>query len=580
MDFRKIIQFCVVFLIGFNLWVWTSIFGSVYGENAVYFFDVGQGDAQLIVLSAENTSDSVKILIDGGAGKSILQSLDLVESGIRNNYIDILVMTHPHLDHFGGFVDILKNYEVGIFISNGHEENSESFLSLKSELERKNVLVLYLKEGAVINFDKTNLFIISPDDSTLRNDNLNEASIVIMMKYGLDENAFKILFTGDIGFSTENVLLKKYDLKADVLKVGHHGSKYSTGINFLSFVDPVVGIISVGKNKYGHPAGEVLELLKLAGVQVYRTDEAGTIKIVLDDVSKSGDKLNERNFFADVVAFFIGGYKNEEITTLYSGDLEKTEQESTLVPYQICSYNSSSNPTKKNLGINEVAWMGSGSGASHEWIELRNLTGGAVDLSGWQILNENERIKILFPQKSVFNKEYILLARNGVEDVLGIEVDLGFTGSIRNSKEGLRVFDNQCRLVDEVLAFPSWPAGNNTNKKTMELVSGKWVDSVHPGGTPGKRNTGSSQNILDNVSDSKSTKNSFVGSIKGCASDQININTASKNDLMKIRHIGSARADGIIENRPYVFLEELVKVAGIGEGRLSDIISEGKACVE
>ncbi len=597
MNLKKLKKIALILLVGFNFWTWSILFASGSSGNAVYFLDVGQGDAQLVVLDSGKRFPPVKVLIDAGEGRRVLDPLDMASGHANDKYIDILIMTHPHLDHFGGFDEILRRYEVGLFITNGHElPDSIQFENLLRELEINEVPVLNVKEGAKIKFRNTSFFVISPDDFLLDKGDLNEASVVIMMEHvraggNLNDDIAKVLFTGDAGFPAEEILISKgYDLKADILKVGHHGSRHSTGPNFLTAVSPAAGVIGVGNNRYGHPTQEVLDLLELVGAAVYRTDEHGTIKIVLDvdgfneKASEGGGKTRVDAFFASVSDIFTGAYLSDSMTVLSLDELRKNKGEIELVSYKSCSYGAVGEKARRNVVINEVAWMGAASGHSHEWIELRNVSGAPVNLSGWQLINENERIHAMFPQQSIFEKEYILLARNPAVDALRLNPDLVFTGVIRNSNEGLRLFDNECRLVDEVLAFPSWPAGDNASKKTMELVSGVWVDSLNPGGTPGARNTGSpappQSSGIQNVGTSVlPTAGSSASS--GCSPGQININTAPKTDLIQIRHIGDARADSIISNRPYSSVSDMQsKVSGIGESRIKDIISEGLACAE
>ena len=324
----------------------------------------------------------------------------------------------------------------------------------------------------------------------MENESLNEASLVVMLEAGKS----RALFTGDIGFSTENVLLEKgYNLKADALKVGHHGSKNSSGENFIAAVQPMVSIIGVGKNRYGHPTPRVLETLGLAGSKVYRTDSDGTIKIILDkDKGVFGMRKNLPELIASITEIMTGGYKNQDMVIVSLSELQNEPKSFLLTPYTSCSFQSAGKPSLGETApiiINEVAWMGSNQSFTHEWIELRNISGDVVNMSGWQIINENEKIHVTFPQQSIFDEQFMILARSAANDTLEPDADLIFSGSIRNSNEGLRLFDNNCRLIDEVSASPSWPAGDNRTKQTMERTNDfGWVNSLTTGGTPGREN--------------------------------------------------------------------------------------------
>ena len=156
------------------------------------------------------------------------------------------------------------------------------------------------------------------------------------------------------------------------------------------------------------------------------------------------------------------------------------------MPFKECRFTSQSKPAHTPVILSELAWMGSTGGATHEWIELKNLSGKGVNMPGWQLINENEKLHITFPQQSVLKEQFTILARKAANEALNLNAPITFTGSIRNSGEGLRLFDNNCRLIDEVLAPSRWPAGDNKTKQTMERESDlSWKTSIKVGGTPG-----------------------------------------------------------------------------------------------
>ncbi len=483
---RKILaQLAILIAVGLTGWVWFGIFSTQNISSTTYILDVGQGDGQLVVLPSENGRSAIKILIDGGKDRRVLDALDEALGTLNNKYIDIVLMTHTDLDHMGGLVEVVKRYDVGLFVSNGRTADSDAFKALGSELSTRKIPTITLLEGDHIRYGANDLFIMSPDKILVKSATVNEAGIVAM----LSTEDKKILFTADIGTPTENKLLAKgYDLRADVLKVGHHGSKNSSGENFLAAVRPSVSVIGVGKNSYGHPTARVLETLELAGSRTYRTDESGTIKIPLsgDEMYRS-PKSDATGFVASIASIISGDYKKDALTTVSLIEAAEEGDDFALIPRKECSFSSGEAPTYSPVILNEIAWMGSEGGATHEWIELRNTSGKELNLSGWQILNENERLHMTFPQKSSFNKQFIVLARSAANDSLGLEADVIFTGSIRNSNEGLKLFDNNCNLIDEVFASPSWPAGDNKTKKTMgRLGDLSWTTSTNSGGTPGR----------------------------------------------------------------------------------------------
>ncbi|MDO8518013.1 MAG: lamin tail domain-containing protein [bacterium] len=491
---KTIVQLAAVVGVGLTLWLWFGIFGAHATPSTLYVLDVGQGDSQLVVLASENGRSAIKILIDGGRDKSVLAALDTALGNANNKYLDLVILTHTDLDHLGGLIEVARRYDIGMFISNGRTAVSEAYNALQKVLTERDIHTLVLLEGDTIRYSGNRITVLSPDRALLGNKEVNESGIVVMLTANQQAGGVKVLFTADIGFPAEQALLtKKYDLAADILKVGHHGSKYSSGENFVAAVRPLVAVIGVGKNSYGHPTPRVLQTLELAGSRVYRTDESSTIKIPLSIEAGTSVQTptTPAGTLAAVASIMTGGYKNTGITTVSLRHAREETNKFSLVPHEECSFHSGSNPKHSPVIINEVAWMGSLSGATHEWIELRNLSPVSVNMSGWQILNENERLRITFPQQSVFNQPYMVLARSAAQSALGFDATLTFAGALRNSNEGLRLYDSECNLIDEVPVSAKWPAGNNTSKQTMERTTNlSWVTSQGAGGTPNKANTG------------------------------------------------------------------------------------------
>ena len=263
----------VLFLVIFDIFIWGQIvFGGSNENLEVYFLDVGQGDSELIVLPG-----NVKILIDGGPNNKILKELSSVLKP-TDRYIDLVILSHPELDHFSGLTDVLKRYQVGAFVSNGRRGNAPAFRDLEKIIKENKIAAVVLAENDKIKYLKNSFNVLSPSKNLLQSAELNDTTLV--MKFENEE--VKILFTGDIGENIEEFLIKKYDLSADVLKVAHHGSKFSTGENFLKKATPKISVIEVGKNSYGHPTAETLNGLASIGAQIFRTDKDGTIKFVID----------------------------------------------------------------------------------------------------------------------------------------------------------------------------------------------------------------------------------------------------------------------------------------------------------
>lgn len=264
---------CALFVI--DLILWGVVFSAPSGgSTALYFLNIGQGDSELVELAG-----GVHVLIDGGpSGKALLENLANVLPPTKK-YIDLIVMTHPQADHFAGLIDVLKNYEVGAFISSGRKADVSGYPELHDLLEKKQVPYIQLKEGDSIKYGDAIFSVLSPSSQDMLSGEFNDVAIVML----LETPEFKALYTGDIGENIEKKLAQKYDIDVDILKVGHHGSKFSSSAGFLKEVSPQFSIIEVGKNTYGHPTAEALKRLKEFGDKIFRTDKDGIIKIVYEN---------------------------------------------------------------------------------------------------------------------------------------------------------------------------------------------------------------------------------------------------------------------------------------------------------
>lgn len=245
----------------------------------VAFLDVGQGDA--IYIEAPNKK---QILIDGGRDQKVLHALsDVMPFADRS--IDILLGTHPDADHIGGLYYVLQNYKVSTIFEPGAKSESKIYQSFQNEITDQKIPHIVARRGTDIVLDAKNnvvLHILYPDQNPIGWDT-NDTSIVIMLSYG-DE---KVLLTGDSPIEKELYLVKKdgENLKADILKIGHHGSRTSSAKKFLEAVDPELAIISAGaNNSYGHPHPEVISLLNKLGIEYIETSKEGTILCKLTKV--------------------------------------------------------------------------------------------------------------------------------------------------------------------------------------------------------------------------------------------------------------------------------------------------------
>lgn len=245
-----------------------------YGQNQelkVIFLDVGQGDAIII------SQGSNQILIDGGPGGQRLMEKLGKYIPFWDREIEIVIATHPDQDHIEGLMDVMKNYKVDSLIETSAQSESQLYKNYEELIQTKNIQKVDVLAGVKIKLADAELSIVHPQSapSEIVKDT-NQYSIVSKLTFG--HNSF--LFTGDLPSEEEAKLIQNNaDLSAKVLKVGHHGSKYSTSNEFLEAVRPTDAIISVGKNnRYGHPAPEAMERIKNHKINIFRTDESGDIE--------------------------------------------------------------------------------------------------------------------------------------------------------------------------------------------------------------------------------------------------------------------------------------------------------------
>lgn len=275
---------------------WYMVLSEKRGDIlTIAFLDIGQGDS--IFIEAPNGN---QIIFDGGPNGKILNELGKVMP-FYDKTIDMIVVTNPDKDHFAGFLDLLGRYKVEKFMEPGTKAGSGLYRDLENAVEAQGAEKFLARRGMKIELDhEHNIYIeiLFPDGdaSALKT---NDGSIIARLVYG--DTA--VMLTGDAPKKTEDYVValdalqvgsekgeqtsrgivnasstKVGGLKSDVLKTGHHGSKTSTGANFVEKVAPKFAVISDGKNnKYGHPNIETLDTLEKFKVKVFRTDQSGTI---------------------------------------------------------------------------------------------------------------------------------------------------------------------------------------------------------------------------------------------------------------------------------------------------------------
>jgi len=278
-DIKNIKKFFLMFFI--FLFVVFSLFFEEKRDNLeVDFFDVGQGDSILI-----KAPDGQNILIDGGPDDSIIHGLNETLS-LFDDHIDLMILTHPHSDHVSGLNNVLDNFSVGKIIYTGVTHTSPSYIRWLEKIKYNKIDFSIVDSGEkIILGDNLYLEILYPNVDLRQEEveNLNNTSIISRLVY----NNHSFLFTGDAeGFVEDYLIDDNINIKSNVLKVAHHGSKTGS-LEFLEKVRPEIAVIEVGAhNQFGHPAKEILDYLLNLNVKTYRTDLDGTIKIFSDGIDR------------------------------------------------------------------------------------------------------------------------------------------------------------------------------------------------------------------------------------------------------------------------------------------------------
>ena len=230
-------------------------------EMKVTFLDVGQGDCTIVQTEGHN------MLIDAGnndQGESVVAYL--LKNGIDT--LDYLILTHPDADHIGGADDVLENIDVQMVLMPDVANDTITYLEVIDDIKEFNIQIVY------------------PDEELVDQSDLNSSSVGIKLNHGI--NSF--VMCGDAEEKSEETMAKHFgsELECDVLKCGHHGSSTATSDEFLKATDPTWAVISCGvDNQYGHPHWETIEKLENDDVQIYRTDQMGTIIAISD-----GENIN------------------------------------------------------------------------------------------------------------------------------------------------------------------------------------------------------------------------------------------------------------------------------------------------
>ncbi len=311
-------KYTFAFLLLILALVFIAIFQIPDSRLHVIACDVGQGDAILAVYK------NVQILTDGGPDKKVVDCLGRYMP-FWDREVEVVINTHPQLDHYGGLVEVFRKYKVDNFIANALDSSASEYQVLKREVGRGGVKVINPLSGMYVRYDLMHLDIFWPSFAFLASEGApsienklgtftskrdpNDFSVQAILSLG----EFDALLTGDIGYNMADEVLRNFVVSdsrtIEYIKVPHHGSKNGLTQSLLEKIVPgglpltevqhepsmdnsekanakPVGVISVGrKNRYGHPAPEILEILKEYGIKTLRTDQMGNVEVVTDGKS-------------------------------------------------------------------------------------------------------------------------------------------------------------------------------------------------------------------------------------------------------------------------------------------------------
>lgn len=270
-----------------------SFIGSLPdGKLHIFFCNVGQGDAAYV-----RFPDGRDMLVDGGPSDAVLSCLGR-HMPFWDRKINLVVNTHPQSDHLRGLISVINRYSVDYVVRSYLLSSSDIYDQFILAIKTRRVPEKLVASGERISIGATSLSVIWPTESQIASlqptgrvlgastdADLNDGCVVFFLRYG----SFDVLFTGDADSHVEGHYtgLPLADERVELLKVPHHGSKTGMTQAFIDWIKPAQSIISVGKNSYGHPTKEAIDMLQKAGSDIFRTDQKGDIEVISDGVNWS-----------------------------------------------------------------------------------------------------------------------------------------------------------------------------------------------------------------------------------------------------------------------------------------------------
>ncbi|WP_332449366.1 MBL fold metallo-hydrolase [Methanoculleus sp.] len=332
-----------------------EVVSDLSGDLVVHFLDVGQGDSILLQFHDKT------MLIDAserGMADRIIAYLD--DQNVER--LDVVVATHAHSDHIGGLAAVISAYPVGEFVDAAQPHSTATYENLLALIEERGIPYTAAERGQTIALDPDlEILVLNPAAEPIGE--INQDSVVLKVTY----NEISYLFMGDAEKPAEESMMGAgLDLDADVLKVGHHASRYGSSAEFLSAVSPAISVISVGANNdYGHPHEETVERLEATGSRIYRTDLDGNVVIATD---------------GRALSVTAGGAPAATVTTRAPAPTVTATATTTPAPTPL--------PTGVYVADLDL---------QEERVTVANTDPAAVNLTGWTITDEGARNTYTFP---------------------------------------------------------------------------------------------------------------------------------------------------------------------------------------
>jgi competence protein ComEC len=279
--------FLTIFFISLTVYIWLNIpiqadvpLHNSSHELVFKALDIGQGDALYLRLPSQDD-----ILIDAGPDDRILSQLGQAMP-LGDREIELLIISHNHLDHIGGLPAVLSRYKIDRVWLSGAINDTEIYKKVIETLQTNQVPITYVKAGDTTMTGEVSTVVLHPPDGMVGTNPEEQHDATVAVKFTYKDVC--LIMTGDLNEAHEATILEmaqrlQISLSCPILKVSHHGSKTSSTMPFLQAVQPKVAVISVGeKNRYHHPTDEALQRLKDIGANIYRTDLNGTVTITTD----------------------------------------------------------------------------------------------------------------------------------------------------------------------------------------------------------------------------------------------------------------------------------------------------------